>query len=116
MSMLNDILRNAVRRVEYRYPRLNHLVEMVRGQRKGKAAADPFGADFEGVLPNLRRRFDEGSWSVQEDLEPEPRQRTAGPRSGVQAGHDTGGGRADAGRGDHRRRDPRRLAGRGAAP
>ncbi|HEU4523068.1 MAG TPA: hypothetical protein VFT12_13755, partial [Thermoanaerobaculia bacterium] len=34
-----DILRNAVRRVEYRYPRLNHLVEMVRGQRKAKAAA-----------------------------------------------------------------------------
>jgi excinuclease ABC subunit A len=25
---------------------------------------------FEGLLPNLRRRFEEGSWSEQEDLEP----------------------------------------------
>jgi excinuclease ABC subunit A len=25
---------------------------------------------FEGLIPNLRRRFDEGSWSDQEDLEP----------------------------------------------
>jgi excinuclease ABC subunit A len=23
-------------------------------------ASDPFGADFEGVIPNLRRRFDDG--------------------------------------------------------
>ena len=23
---------------------------------------DPFGRDFEGVIPNLRRRFEEGSW------------------------------------------------------
>ena len=29
-----DLLRSAVRRVEYRYPRLNHLVEMIRGQRR----------------------------------------------------------------------------------
>ncbi len=36
----------------------------------GKAAADPFGADFEGVIPNLRRRFEEGSWTEQEALEP----------------------------------------------
>jgi excinuclease ABC subunit A len=37
---------------------------------KGKAAApDPFGRDFEGVIPNLRRRFDEGSWAVQEELD-----------------------------------------------
>jgi excinuclease ABC subunit A len=33
------------------------------------ASADPFGRDFEGVIPNLRRRFDEGSWVVQEELE-----------------------------------------------
>ena len=32
--------------------------------------ADPFGKDFEGVLPNLRRRYEDGSWTVQEDLEP----------------------------------------------
>ena len=30
---------------------------------------DPFGRDFEGVIPNLRRRFDEGSWAVQEELD-----------------------------------------------
>ena len=32
--------------------------------------ADPFGKDFEGVIPNLRRRYEDGSWVVQEDLEP----------------------------------------------
>jgi excinuclease ABC subunit A len=38
---------------------------------KGKAAEpDPFGRDFEGVIPNLRRRFEEGSWAVQEELDP----------------------------------------------
>ena len=38
--------------------------------RKKGAAAEPFGRDFEGVLPNLRRRYEEGSWTVQEELEP----------------------------------------------
>jgi excinuclease ABC subunit A len=38
-------------------------------QKKG-VAPDPFGRDFEGVIPNLRRRFEEGSWAVQEELEP----------------------------------------------
>jgi excinuclease ABC subunit A len=33
-------------------------------------APDPFGRDFEGVIPNLRRRFEEGSWVVQEELDP----------------------------------------------
>ena len=33
------------------------------------ATADPFGRDFEGVIPNLRRRFEEGSWVVQEELD-----------------------------------------------
>ena len=33
-----DLLRNASRRVEYRYPRLSHLVEIVRGQRQGRLA------------------------------------------------------------------------------
>jgi excinuclease ABC subunit A len=32
--------------------------------------ADPFGEGFEGLLPNLRRRFDDGSWSDREALEP----------------------------------------------
>jgi excinuclease ABC subunit A len=38
--------------------------------RKARAAAEPFGADFEGVIPSLRRRFEEGTWSDQEALEP----------------------------------------------
>jgi excinuclease ABC subunit A len=39
-------------------------------RRESAAEKDPFGKGFEGVLPNLRRRYDEGSWAVQEDLEP----------------------------------------------
>jgi excinuclease ABC subunit A len=38
--------------------------------RAREADLDPFGKDFEGVIPNLRRRYEEGSWVVQEDLEP----------------------------------------------
>ncbi len=38
--------------------------------RGKKAAADPFGVDFEGLLPNLRRRFENGTWTDQEALEP----------------------------------------------
>ena len=38
--------------------------------RKKGVTPDPFGRDFEGVIPNLRRRFEEGSWTVQEALEP----------------------------------------------
>jgi excinuclease ABC subunit A len=42
------------------------------GGRKSskKGSADPFGADFEGIIPNLRRRFEEGTWEDQEQLEP----------------------------------------------
>ncbi len=39
------------------------------GSRKSRPPKDPFGTDFEGVLPNLRRRFDEGTWTDQEALE-----------------------------------------------
>jgi excinuclease ABC subunit A len=46
-----------------------HVVAKKIGGKK-KVEADPFGRDFEGVLPNLRRRFEEGSWVVQEELEP----------------------------------------------
>jgi len=42
----------------------------VRGRRRAEAERDPFGRGFEGVLPNLRRRYEEGSWAVQEELEP----------------------------------------------
>jgi excinuclease ABC subunit A len=38
--------------------------------KKSKAAPDPFGASFEGLIPNLRRRYDEGTWVEQENLEP----------------------------------------------
>ena len=36
--------------------------------RKTKGG-DPFGVDFEGVVPNLRRRFEKGTWADQEALE-----------------------------------------------
>ena len=36
------------------------------GRREGK---DPFGAGFEGLIPNLRRRYEEGTWVEQEGLE-----------------------------------------------
>jgi excinuclease ABC subunit A len=31
---------------------------------------DPFGAGFEGLVPNLRRRYEAGTWVEQEGLEP----------------------------------------------
>ena len=37
---------------------------------RGNRAAQPFGRDFEGILPNLRRRYSAGSWSQQVPLEP----------------------------------------------
>jgi excinuclease ABC subunit A len=44
--------------------------ELPRRRSTAKSEADPFGRNFEGVIPNLRRRYEEGSWAVQEDLEP----------------------------------------------
>jgi excinuclease ABC subunit A len=38
--------------------------------RKQDREKDPFGAGFEGLVPNLRRRYEEGSWVEQEGLEP----------------------------------------------
>jgi excinuclease ABC subunit A len=39
---------------------------------KGRKARheDPFGAGFEGLIPNLRRRYESGTWLEQENLEP----------------------------------------------
>ena len=37
---------------------------------KNQPAKDPFGAGFEGLVPNLRRRYEEGTWVEQENLEP----------------------------------------------
>ncbi len=31
--------------------------------------SDPFGRDFEGVIPSLRRRFEQGTWIEQDELE-----------------------------------------------
>ena len=42
----------------------------LRERAKTRERADPFGKDFEGVIPNLRRRYEDGSWVVQGDLEP----------------------------------------------
>ena len=44
--------------------------ELPRRRSTAKSEADPFGRNFEGVIPNLRRRYVEGSWAVEEDLEP----------------------------------------------
>ncbi len=35
-----------------------------------RQARDPFGRGFEGILPNLRRRYEQASWVDQEELEP----------------------------------------------
>jgi excinuclease ABC subunit A len=40
-----------------------------RKAKKGEVR-DPFGAGFEGLVPNLRRRYEEGTWLEQENLEP----------------------------------------------
>jgi len=41
-----------------------------KGRSRARAPQDPFGADFEGIIPNLRRRFEQGTWLDQEALEP----------------------------------------------
>jgi excinuclease ABC subunit A len=38
--------------------------------RTTKRKADPWGEGFEGLIPNLRRRFESGSWTDREQLEP----------------------------------------------
>jgi excinuclease ABC subunit A len=38
--------------------------------RRKASRQDPFGTGFEGLIPNLRRRYEEGTWSDQEALEP----------------------------------------------
>jgi len=50
--------------------KVRDIVLMGAPGKRSKAGKDVFGADFEGVIPNLRRRFDEGSWTDQESLEP----------------------------------------------
>ena len=40
------------------------------GADRKRVEKDPFGAGFEGLVPNLRRRYEEGTWLEQENLEP----------------------------------------------
>ena len=40
------------------------------GQEEERRGEDPFGAGFEGLIPNLRRRYESGTWVEQENLEP----------------------------------------------
>ncbi len=48
--------------------RQRDVIVMGAPGRKTKGG-DPFGVDFEGVVPNLRRRFEKGTWADQEALE-----------------------------------------------
>ncbi|HEX2453504.1 MAG TPA: excinuclease ABC subunit UvrA [Vicinamibacterales bacterium] len=52
-------------------PTANRKAEGEPKKKRTKAReADPFGAGFEGLIPNLRRRYEEGTWLEQENLEP----------------------------------------------
>ena len=39
------------------------------GSARSRHARDPYGAGFEGIVPNLRRRFEQGVWVDQADLD-----------------------------------------------
>ena len=45
-------------------------VKSAKRTTRGHTATEPFGRNFEGILPNLRRRYQTGSSSQQERLEP----------------------------------------------
>ncbi|MDP6581824.1 MAG: excinuclease ABC subunit UvrA, partial [Vicinamibacterales bacterium] len=51
-------------------PAKKRSVEKAKRTSRATRPKEPFGRDFEGILPNLRRRFKTGSWSQQELLEP----------------------------------------------
>jgi excinuclease ABC subunit A len=44
--------------------------ESETASRRKARREDPFGAGFEGLIPNLRRRYETGTWLDQENLEP----------------------------------------------
>jgi excinuclease ABC subunit A len=50
-------------------PSAGGLAETPTSRKKRGREPEPFGRDFEGLIPNLRRRYDEGAWAVQEELE-----------------------------------------------
>ncbi len=51
-------------------PAVSAKKSVIKTIKKKLVTPDPFGRDFEGVIPNLRRRFEEGSWAQQEELDP----------------------------------------------
>jgi len=50
-------------------PKKQRDVVLMGAPGRKTRGGDPFGADFEGVLPSLRRRFENGDWSEHEALE-----------------------------------------------
>ena len=38
-------------------------------RRRRRSTPDPYGHDFEGIIPNLRRRYESGTWVQQEGLD-----------------------------------------------
>ena len=58
------------RRAQGPRPKAKEKTSKLARSAKVRAPRDPFGVDFEGVIPNLRRRFDDGTWTDQEALEP----------------------------------------------
>ena len=44
--------------------------DAARRRSKSRTKNDPFGRDFEGLIPNLRRRYEDGTWEQQQALEP----------------------------------------------
>src|SRR6188472_3246894 len=51
-------------------PSAGRRAETETKSKKKGVPKDPFGAGFEGLVPNLRRRYEEGTWVEQENLEP----------------------------------------------
>ena len=57
-------------------PRLRHRLDgavrakLPRKASRGRCCSAPAARSFEGLLPNLRRRYDEGTWAAQAELEP----------------------------------------------
>jgi excinuclease ABC subunit A len=51
-------------------PREEHGADSEPSPGGGRAAGSSRPSKFEGLLPNLRRRFEGGSWAQQEELEP----------------------------------------------
>ena len=51
-------------------PKGSASAKVVRQRNRPRTRTEPFGRDFEGIIPNLRRRYEEGTSEQQEALEP----------------------------------------------